>query len=106
MRRKVICPRCGLSNEQEDGQKVHCWACAEDFTVDEHDFQNVKFVSSNDGYHCWQAQPTAYHTIYRCRSYPQKCDGCIRKDQTFCLEGRIDIRMPVSAVIGKPGERQ
>ena len=103
MKRKVICPHCGMSSEMESGPEIHCWACAKDFTVDEHDLQDVKFVESNDGYHCWQAQPTAYHTVYICHNYPQKCDMCIRKNKTFCFEGKIDIRMPVNAVIGQPG---
>jgi len=105
MGRTVICPHCGFSSEPEDCQNVHCWACAKDFVLDEHDFQNVKFISGNDGYHCWQAQPTAYHTIYVCLNYPQKCDACIWDNKTFCFEGKIDIRMPVGAVIGKPEER-
>ncbi|MDD4511468.1 MAG: hypothetical protein PHY23_11255 [Oscillospiraceae bacterium] len=104
MNRKVICPHCGMSSEFEGRSELHCWACAKDFTVEECDFQDVNFVESNDGYHSWQSQPTAYHTIYICRNYPQKCGNCTYRNKTFCFEGKIDIRMPVNAVIGQPGE--
>ena len=103
MKRKVICPRCGMSSEMESSLELHCWACAKDFTIDEHDRQNVKFIQSNDGYHCWQAQPTAYHTIYACLNYPELCEGCLHENGTFCMDGRIDFRMPVNAVIGEKG---
>ncbi len=101
MIRKVICPHCGLNSEFVSNLELHCWACAKDFIVDEHDFQNVKFIESNDGYHCWQSQPTAYHTIYACLNYLKQCEKCIRNNGTFCMDGRIDFRMPADAVIGK-----
>ena len=51
---------------------LHCWACAKDFVVDERDRQNVKFIQSSDGYHCWQAhlrrfgqQITDYHKLLK-----------------------------------------
>lgn len=71
-----------------------------DFTVDEHDLQDVKFVESNDGYHCWQAQPTAYHIIYACLNYPELCEGCLHV-RHLCIIGLIDFRMPAGAVIGE-----
>jgi hypothetical protein len=64
-------------------------------------FQSVKFVESNDGYHCLQAQPTSYHTIYVCLNYPGQCAGCIHDNSTFCIDGRIDFRVPFTAVIGE-----
>ena len=103
MERKVICPHCGLSSEFECGGHLHCWVCAKDFVVDECDFQNVKFIESNDGYHCWQSKPTAYHTVYACLNYPKQCERCIHNSGTFCMEGRIDFRLPVDAIIGKGG---
>lgn len=103
VKRKVICPHCGMSSEMKGDLELHCWACAKDFAVDGRDRQNVKFIQSNDGYHCWQAQPTAYHTIYACLNYPEECDGCIHEKSTFCMDGRIDFRMPVGAVIGDNG---
>jgi hypothetical protein len=99
MIRKVICPHCGLSSDF-DGVEIHCQACAKDFGVNERDFQNVKFLESNDGYHCWQAQPTAYHIIYACLSYPEQCEACIHNGGVFCRGGKIDFRMPVTTVIG------
>ena len=101
MKRKVICPHCSLSNDFNNSSELHCWACAKDFTVDEHDFQNVKFMESNDGYHCWQSMPKEYHSIYVCLNYPKKCGRCIRNQETFCNNGKIDIRMKKTAVIGK-----
>ena len=103
MKRKVICPHCGLSSEFENSEELHCWACAKDFIIDKHDFQNVKFIESNDGYHCWQAQPTAYHTIYVCLNYPAQCGQCVHNGRTFCMEGRIDFRLPANAFIGVGG---
>jgi len=103
VKRKVICPHCGMSSEMKSGPELHCWACAKDFTIDERDRQNVKFIQSNDGYHCWQAQPTAYHTIYACLNYPELCEGCLHENSTFCMDERIDFRMPVGAVIGEKG---
>jgi hypothetical protein len=63
MKRKVICPHCGLSSEFENSAALHCRACAKDFIIDTQDFQNVKLIESNDGYHCWQARPTAYPSM-------------------------------------------
>lgn len=103
MKRKVICPHCGISSEMESGSALHCWACAKDFTIDGNDRQNVKLIQSNDGYHCWQAQSTAYHTIYACLNCPEQCEGCLHEKGTFCMDGRIDFRMPVGAVIGEKG---
>ncbi|HCA28105.1 MAG TPA: hypothetical protein DEP23_00245 [Ruminococcaceae bacterium] len=59
-----------MSSELDSGSVLHCWACAKDFVVDERDRQNVKFIQSSDGYHCWQSQPTAYHTHIRLPELP------------------------------------
>lgn len=101
MVRKVICPHCGLSSDYGSDAVLHCWACAKDFTIDEHDYQNVKFIESNDGYHCWQSQPTAYHTIYACLGYQKQCEACIHNDSVFCRSGKIDFRMKRTTVIGQ-----
>ena len=106
MGRTVICPHCGADSEPENCRAAHCPVCGGDFAIDGQDYQDVQFVSCHDGYHCWQAQPTAYHTIYHCRSYPQTCDVCIRANKAFCFAGEIDVRTPVRAVIGKPEARQ
>lgn len=101
MARKVLCPHCGISSEYEGEDEIHCRFCARDFIVDTKDFQNVRFIESNDGYHSWYSQPTAYHTIYECLNYPDKCDGCIHLDSTFCRNGRIDFRLERSKCIGE-----
>ncbi|MEA4920828.1 MAG: hypothetical protein VB078_07900 [Clostridiaceae bacterium] len=100
MARKVLCPHCGLSSEYESEEETHCGFCLRDFTIDSHDFQNVRFIESNDGYHSWYSQPTAYHMIYECLSYPDKCDECIHFGGTFCRNGRIDKRLERSTCIG------
>ena len=92
MERKVLCPVCGLSNDFVSPRRMRCRSCGNNFEITENDFQNVKFIEINDGYHSWQSQPTAYHTIYACLSYPDLCNRCIHKNDLFCQNGKIDFR--------------
>lgn len=90
MDRMVICPFCGHSIPAKEQP---CFYCSGTVAVAEHDFQDVLLESTNDGYHSWYSQPTAYHMIYRCMNYPRLCKGCINEEGTLCRNGKIVIRV-------------
>ncbi len=89
MDRTVICPACGTAVSFPADA---CPKCHEPLRLSENDHQNVEFVGVSDGYHCWNAQPTAYHNRYVCLRYPD-CADCLHKKHAFCLNGIIDIRI-------------
>ncbi|MEA4964634.1 MAG: hypothetical protein VB055_02270 [Oscillospiraceae bacterium] len=97
--RKVLCPICGMTSKFCGEASLRCWACGRAFAIEANDRQNLRFVRSSDGYHCWQSQPTAYHTIYACEGYPDDCGACIHAGKSFCIDGRIDFRLPANVVI-------
>jgi hypothetical protein len=97
--RKVLCPHCGITGEYRGEAPLRCRVCGTEFFIEKSDRQDLRFVCSSDGYHCWQSQPTAYHTIYACKGYPVDCRECIHSGRTFCIDGRVDFRLPFDAVI-------
>ena len=115
MTRSVLCPKCNAVNDypfpattniehtdrgvafsiqNADCEPIVCFFCGEQLKLDSHDFQNVEFVESNDGYHSWYSQPTSIHTIWRCKTHPLLCRACSHNaaSDIFCNRGRIDIR--------------
>lgn len=91
MQREVICPSCGHNVSADN---TVCTHCKKEIRLAENDFQSVAFESANDGYHSWYAQPTAYHTVYRCLNYPGSCAHCAHREDHLCRSnGKIDIRV-------------
>lgn len=88
--RQVICPTCGYKRSL--GQR--CYVCGQVVELAANDFQDVVFVSMDEGYHSWYSAPTSVHERYRCKSYGLACDQCVhnKRSDIFCFEGRVDIR--------------
>ena len=89
MDRMVICPACGTAVTFSSDV---CPKCREVLRLHANDHQSMEFTGVSDGYHCWNAHPTAYHNRYVCLTHPD-CTDCVHQNVMFCRNGIVDIRI-------------